>query len=44
MAFRFFHTADVQIDSPLATLALRDAILADPIGGATGKASAEASG
>ncbi len=44
MAFRFFRTADVHLDSPLAALALPDAILADPIGGATGKASAEASG
>jgi exonuclease SbcD len=35
MAFRFVHTADVHLDSPLATLALRDPELADLIGGAT---------
>jgi DNA repair exonuclease SbcCD nuclease subunit len=38
MAFRFVHTADVHLDSPLATLALRDPQLADLIGGATRKA------
>jgi DNA repair exonuclease SbcCD nuclease subunit len=38
MAFRFVHTADVHLDSPLATLALRDPDLADLIGGATRKA------
>ena len=38
MAFRFVHTADVHLDSPLATLALRDPELADLIGGATRKA------
>ena len=38
MAFRFVHTADVQLDSPLATLALRDPELAELIGGATRKA------
>ena len=38
MAFRFVHTADVHLDSPLATLALRDSELADLIGGATRKA------
>jgi hypothetical protein len=35
MAFRFVHTADVQLDSPRA---VRDPELADVIGGATGKA------
>jgi DNA repair protein SbcD/Mre11 len=35
MAFRFVHTADVHLDSPLA---LRDPELADVIGGATRKA------
>jgi DNA repair protein SbcD/Mre11 len=34
MAFRFVHTADVHLDSPLA---LRDPELADVIGGATRK-------
>jgi DNA repair exonuclease SbcCD nuclease subunit len=38
MAFRFVHTADVHLDSPLATLALRDPGLAELIGGATRKA------
>jgi DNA repair protein SbcD/Mre11 len=38
MAFRFVHTADVHLDSPLATLALRDPELAKLIGGATRKA------
>jgi DNA repair protein SbcD/Mre11 len=38
MALRFVHTADVHLDSPLATLALRDPELADLIGGATRKA------
>jgi DNA repair protein SbcD/Mre11 len=38
MAFRFVHTADVHLDSPLRTLALRDAGLAELIGGATRKA------
>jgi DNA repair protein SbcD/Mre11 len=38
MAFRFVHTADIHLDSPLATLALRDPELADLIGGATRKA------
>jgi DNA repair protein SbcD/Mre11 len=35
MAFRFVHTADVHLDSPLA---LRDPELAELIGGATRKA------
>ena len=38
MAFRFVHSADVHLDSPLATLALRDPELAELIGGATRKA------
>ena len=38
MAFQFVHTADVHLDSPLATLALRDPELAELIGGATRKA------
>jgi DNA repair exonuclease SbcCD nuclease subunit len=37
MAFRFVHTADIHLDSPLAMLALRDPELADRIGGATRK-------
>ena len=38
MAIRFVHTAGIHLDSPLATLALRDPELADLIGGATRKA------
>jgi hypothetical protein len=38
MAIRFVHTADIHLDSPLATLALRDSDLAELIGGATRKA------
>jgi exonuclease SbcD len=38
MAFRFVHTADVHLDSPLGTLALRDPTLVERIGGATRKA------
>jgi hypothetical protein len=38
MAFRFVHTADIHLDSPLATLALRDSGLVESIGGATRKA------
>jgi exonuclease SbcD len=34
-AFRFVHTADIHLDSPLRSLALRDAELADLIGAAT---------
>ena len=34
MAFRFVHTADLHLDSPLRTLALRDPELAGLIGGA----------
>jgi DNA repair protein SbcD/Mre11 len=37
MAIRFVHTADIHLDSPLATLALRDPELAELIGGATRK-------
>jgi DNA repair protein SbcD/Mre11 len=40
MAFRFVHTADIHLDSPLRTLALRDPALAELIGGATRKAFA----
>ena len=40
MPFRFVHTADVHLDSPLRTLALREPELADLIGGATRKAFA----
>jgi exonuclease SbcD len=35
MGCRFVHTADVHLDSPLATLAPRAPELADFIGGAT---------
>lgn len=38
MAVRFVPAAAVRLDSPLATLAPRDAKLADLIGGATRKA------
>ena len=38
MAFRFVHTADIHLGSPLATLALRDPELAELIGRATRKA------
>ncbi len=38
MAFRFVHTADVHLDSPLRTLALREPALAELIGGATRRA------
>jgi DNA repair protein SbcD/Mre11 len=40
MAFRFVHTADIHLDSPLRTLALREPELAELIGGATRKAFA----
>ena len=40
MPFRFVHTADVHLDSPLRTLALRDPALAALIGGATRQAFA----
>ncbi|MGC0321106.1 DNA repair exonuclease SbcCD nuclease subunit [Bradyrhizobium sp. USDA 326] len=35
MAYRFVHAADVHLDSPLRSLALRDGRLADVIGNAT---------
>jgi DNA repair exonuclease SbcCD nuclease subunit len=40
MTFRFVHSADVHLDSPLRTLALRDADLAALIGDATRQAFA----
>jgi len=38
VAFRFVHAADLHLDSPLRSLALRDSALADLIGNATRKA------
>jgi len=38
VAFRFIHAADIHLDSPLQTLALRDPALADLIGTATRQA------
>jgi exonuclease SbcD len=38
VAFRFVHAADIHLDSPLQSLALRDAALADLIGTATRQA------
>lgn len=38
MAYRFVHAADIHLDSPLRSLALRDAALADMIGNATRQA------
>jgi DNA repair exonuclease SbcCD nuclease subunit len=38
MPFRFVHTADIHLDSPLRSLALRNAGLAELIGGATRQA------
>ncbi|MCY0153929.1 DNA repair exonuclease [Hoeflea alexandrii] len=35
LGFRFIHTADIHLDSPLKSLALRNRDLADLIGGAT---------
>lgn len=35
MPLRFVHTADIYLDSPLQSLALRDPALAELIGGAT---------
>ena len=35
MSFRFIHTADVHLDSPLKSLALRDPDIAELIGNAT---------
>jgi len=40
MAFRFLHTADIHLDSPLKTLALRDAELSAQIRNATRQAFA----
>ena len=38
MPFRFIHTADLHLDSPLSSLALRNAELGDLVRGATRKA------
>jgi len=38
MAYRFVHAADIHLDSPLRSLALRDAALAELIGNATRQA------
>ena len=38
MSFRFIHTADLHLDSPLTSLALRNADLGDLVRGATRKA------
>ncbi|CAH1662396.1 metallophosphoesterase family protein [Chelatococcus asaccharovorans] len=38
MAYRFVHTADIHLDSPLRSLALRDVELAELIGNATRRA------
>ncbi|PZP14413.1 MAG: DNA repair exonuclease, partial [Sphingomonas hengshuiensis] len=38
MAYRFVHTADIHLDSPLRSLALRDPELAELIGNATRRA------
>ena len=38
MTFRFLHAADIHLDSPLRSLALRDPVLADLIGNATRRA------
>src|SRR5262245_25190452 len=38
MAYRFVHAADIHLDSPLRSLALRDEALADLIGNATRRA------
>jgi exonuclease SbcD len=40
MAYRFVHAADIHLDSPLLSLALRDPVLADLIGNATRRAFA----
>jgi len=40
MPYRFVHAADIHLDSPLRSLALRDAELADLIGNATRRAFA----
>jgi hypothetical protein len=44
MAFRFAHTADVHLESPLAAPALRESLLAELIEGATLTAFVEARG
>ena len=41
MPFRFIHTADIHLDSPLKSLALRNRELAELIGGATRAAFSE---
>ncbi|MEM9670698.1 MAG: DNA repair exonuclease [Pseudomonadota bacterium] len=38
MAFRFVHTADIHLDSPLKSLALRDVEIAEIVGNATRQA------
>ena len=38
MAYRFVHAADIHLDSPLRSLALRDPALAELIGNATRRA------
>jgi DNA repair exonuclease SbcCD nuclease subunit len=38
LSFRFVHAADIHLDSPLRSLALRDSALADLIGNATRRA------
>ncbi len=38
MAYRFVHAADIHLDSPLKSLALRDPVLADLVGDATRQA------
>ncbi len=38
MPFRFVHTADIHLDSPLRSLALRNSELAELIGGSTRQA------
>ena len=38
MAYRFVHTADIHLDSPLRSLALRDPDLAELIGNASRQA------
>ena len=38
MSFRFVHTADIHLDSPLKSLALRNPDLAELIGNATRRA------
>jgi len=38
MAIRFIHTADVHLDSPLSSLAVRDPEIAETVGTATRQA------